>query len=1001
MDPLSPRSTNIKVLQKLVTKQDGADVANAKLALAAKKAQKERDHAAPPPPIVYQPEGPSGEPAEKYRTGRLLGKGGFAICHEGELRGKRYGSRVYKFALKIVNAEMSQKKMQDKFRTELQIHSKMRHPNIVEFHRAFTFEASTYVVLELCPNGSVMDMVKKRKCLSLPEVRRFAVQLCGAIKYMHARDVIHRDLKMGNLFLDHEMNLKIGDFGLAAILVSESDVKGFSRRQTMCGTPNYIAPEILEKAKKGHDHKVDIWAVGVILFAMLTGIPPFQSNTQEEIYRKVRKIDYVWPEHASCTNFIPSEAKALVSMLLRVDAAERPDPDHIVAHPFFSMRDTTNSQYSLIPKRLGTECRQQKPVWLMPCIPNGDVMGPDSDRISLEELCRECGVGHLKDKAGNDLGVLDVVGTDVKKSLYKEFIEEANRGLTPIVPLPAETVYISHPILDSWPSARGPRKEANGPKMDAVGTKTASSEPAQVAVPTLPKQAGNPSKSAPLSHAAQLRSQASRQPSQTVGRASARVVSVNNDTLKRARNAGSIISSVNSATGLLNNIPLRSTQQHPLDPDRQSQTLPRRLGRVTRSVTSGSNRDVGASVSATAATTRISRSASARITRNGPGMVTGQANSDKEREEAAINTKARIAATVGEEMLEVAKVRRGPLPALPREGPESKSTNGVLIGPDEMAECLPSTMPDVILSALELFHKNLEAALNNPYSPPACTTLEGRLASDRNSKDDPNRPDSLKGRPVVIKWVDYTNKFGIGYILANGSVGCVFKGEDGKPPTCVIVHGGEDHLRRRKLTTYSERHQIVPTGGIPIDPPEPPHKPKRTPSRPFIKFYQRLGNVGIWAFGSGSLQFNFPDHTKLVLSADAAFLDFYHLPLHAARRLAAGQPLPADALDARTVLSLPVADMLHGGDAAPHGFGDVVAANELRGKLRFVGVVVGVWRENGGLGRMGEGLGKRLMWEGVVEKGRVQKLVWVTVGACGGDGAYEQVVPEGYVSQGK
>lgn len=116
MDPLSPRSTNIKVLQKLVTKQDEADVANAKLALAAKKAQKERDHAAPPPPVVYQPEGPSGEPAEKYRTGRLLGKGGFAICHEGELRGKRYGSRVYKFALKIVNAEMSQKKMQDKVR---------------------------------------------------------------------------------------------------------------------------------------------------------------------------------------------------------------------------------------------------------------------------------------------------------------------------------------------------------------------------------------------------------------------------------------------------------------------------------------------------------------------------------------------------------------------------------------------------------------------------------------------------------------------------------------------------------------------------------------------------------------------------------------------------------------------------------------------------------------------------------------------------------------------
>jgi len=146
----------------------------------------------------------------------------------------------------------------------------MCHPNIVEFHRAFTFKQNTYVVLELCSSGSVMDMVKVRKCLSLPEVRRFIMQLCGAVKYMHARDVIHRDLKMGNLFLDESMNLKVGDFGLAAILESsyerDSLSKGApSRRSTLCGTPNYIAPEILEKDKGGHDHKVDIWAIGVIL----------------------------------------------------------------------------------------------------------------------------------------------------------------------------------------------------------------------------------------------------------------------------------------------------------------------------------------------------------------------------------------------------------------------------------------------------------------------------------------------------------------------------------------------------------------------------------------------------------------------------------------------------------------------------------------------------------------------------------------------------------------
>lgn len=146
----------------------------------------------------------------------------------------------------------------------------MQHPNIVEFHKAFAFEENTYVVLELCPNGSVQDMVRTRKGISLPEVRRLVVQLCGAVKYMHARNVIHRDLKMGNLFLDREMNVKIGDFGLAAVLVAPGEhesnqIKGFSRRTTLCGTPNYIAPEILDKSKGGHDLKVDIWALGCIV----------------------------------------------------------------------------------------------------------------------------------------------------------------------------------------------------------------------------------------------------------------------------------------------------------------------------------------------------------------------------------------------------------------------------------------------------------------------------------------------------------------------------------------------------------------------------------------------------------------------------------------------------------------------------------------------------------------------------------------------------------------
>ena len=188
-----------------------------------------------PPRSVTEP----GRSPETYITGRKLGKGGFAVCFEGTPK-----HSLGKVALKVVKAHIEQKKMLEKFRTELQIHAKMRHPNIVEFLKAFTFDRHTYVILELCHNGNLTDMVKARRCLSLPEVRRFMIQICGGVKYMHKRNVIHRDLKMGNIFLDSNMNIKIGDFGLAAVMADEQD-----RRTTLCGTPNYIAPEILSKSK--------------------------------------------------------------------------------------------------------------------------------------------------------------------------------------------------------------------------------------------------------------------------------------------------------------------------------------------------------------------------------------------------------------------------------------------------------------------------------------------------------------------------------------------------------------------------------------------------------------------------------------------------------------------------------------------------------------------------------------------------------------------------------
>ena len=239
------------------------------------------------------------------------------------------------------------------FVTELQIHSKLSHPNIVEFFRAFSFESSTYVVLELCENGSLADAIKKRKYFTMPEIRRFMIQTCGAIKYLHQRNIVHRDLKTGNLFLDRDMNVKVGDFGLAALLVSQSDY-GAIRRTTMCGTPNYLAPEVLEKTGKGHDEKVDLWAIGIMMYTLAVGRAPFHAAKREDIYRKLKAREYTWPDLARFANEITDDLRDIVSLLL-VHEDERPTPDQIVAHPFFKL--------GYIPLELDSGCTSRVPKW--------------------------------------------------------------------------------------------------------------------------------------------------------------------------------------------------------------------------------------------------------------------------------------------------------------------------------------------------------------------------------------------------------------------------------------------------------------------------------------------------------------------------------------------------------------------------------------------------------------------------------------------------------------
>lgn len=289
--------------------------------------------------------------------------------------------------------------------------------------RAFTVEETTYVALELCPNGSLTDMIKKRKFLTMGEIRRMLIQLCGAVKYLHQRDVVHRDIKAGNIFLDADMNVKLGDFGLAAVMepAGEASSTTHARRTTFCGTPNYLAPEILDKSGGGHGMSVDIWSIGILAYYLAVGKAPFHAKSKEEIYKKLRKGEYAWPELTPDSNEIPEDLRALVAKLL-VEEAKRPSPDKVVRHPFFSQ--------GFIPSRLDPLCKTRRPRWAR-------VGTAEQNSRTYKRLCWESQVGGVVH--------MDEPAPVKPTSLVIELADEIAHGRGLTIPLKEGLVYRSKP----------------------------------------------------------------------------------------------------------------------------------------------------------------------------------------------------------------------------------------------------------------------------------------------------------------------------------------------------------------------------------------------------------------------------------------------------------------------------------------------------------------------------------------------------------------------------
>uniref|UniRef100_A0A3B4CAK6 Serine/threonine-protein kinase PLK n=1 Tax=Pygocentrus nattereri TaxID=42514 RepID=A0A3B4CAK6_PYGNA len=268
---------------------------------------------------------------KRYMRGRFLGKGGFAKCYEiTDMDTKEV------FAGKVVPKSLLMKPHQkEKMSTEIAIHKSLDNPHVVGFHGFFEDDDFVFVVLEICRRRSLLELHKRRKAVTEPEARYFMRQTIQGVHYLHNNRVIHRDLKLGNLFLNDDMEVKIGDFGLATKIEFDGE-----RKKTLCGTPNYIAPEVL--CKKGHSFEVDVWSLGCILYTLLVGKPPFETSCLKETYVRIKKNEYTIPRH------INPVAGSLIRRMLHADPTLRPSVADLLTDEFFT------SGY--VPLRLPTSC---------------------------------------------------------------------------------------------------------------------------------------------------------------------------------------------------------------------------------------------------------------------------------------------------------------------------------------------------------------------------------------------------------------------------------------------------------------------------------------------------------------------------------------------------------------------------------------------------------------------------------------------------------------------
>eukprot|EP00475_Leptophrys_vorax_P013430 TRINITY_DN19838_c0_g1_i3.p2 TRINITY_DN19838_c0_g1~~TRINITY_DN19838_c0_g1_i3.p2 ORF type:complete len:360 (+),score=107.61 TRINITY_DN19838_c0_g1_i3:79-1080(+) len=260
-----------------------------------------------------------------YEFKDKLGTGSFAVVKRATHKKSKKEVAVKIIKKKNLNAEELAT-----INDEVDILQKIDHPNIVKLYEIFDTAKYLYMVLELLTGGELFERIVSKGNFSEKEAAVVTRDMTLAIKYMHEIGIVHRDLKPENLlYSDTTQNavIKITDFGLAKFLSTATETMS-----TPCGTPGYVAPEILKNEKYGPE--VDLWSIGVILYILLCGFPPFYDETAAGLYEQIKKGDYDFPSPYWDT--ISDEAKNLVTRLLTVNPKERCTYTELLEHPWIA-----------------------------------------------------------------------------------------------------------------------------------------------------------------------------------------------------------------------------------------------------------------------------------------------------------------------------------------------------------------------------------------------------------------------------------------------------------------------------------------------------------------------------------------------------------------------------------------------------------------------------------------------------------------------------------------